>query len=163
MKKQYVNRTEPSWIATQREDGNYNLQRADQDFYTVQFKSFIESSNKWIPREEVKGDLWSAFRANLPEQFEYEADNGRTYTLTRLQELFQPQKMSETEITPRKETLKEIDLKFEDWNYSCGEGCCHYYGTDIFLNDKKVDFNGDSIEGAVKAVLEHLGYKVNEV
>jgi hypothetical protein len=127
MKKQYVNRSEPSWIATQREDGNYNLQRADQEYYTVQFKSFIESSNKWIPREEVKGDLWSAFRAN-----------------------------------PRKETPKEIDLKIEQWRPSFGSPIYHY-GTGIYLNNKKVDFNGVLLEGAVKAVLEHLGYKVNEV
>jgi hypothetical protein len=156
MKKQYVNRSEPSWIATQREDGNYNLQRADQEYYTVQFKSFIESSNKWIPREEVTGDLWSAFRANLPEQFEYEADNGRTYTLTRTAP-------TSEDNNPRKETPKEIDLEFEYWEHNCGDGCCYDYGTDIHLNDKRVDFDGISLEVAVKAVLEHLGYKVNEV
>jgi hypothetical protein len=155
MKKQYVNRSEPSWIATQREDGNYNLQRADQEYYTVQFKSFIESSNKWIPREEVKGDLWSAFRANLPEQFEYEADNGRTYTLTRTVP-------ASEDSNPRKETPKEIDLKIEQWRPSFGSPIYHY-GTGIYLNNKKVDFNGVLLEGAVKAVLEHLGYKVNEV
>jgi hypothetical protein len=57
--------------------------------------------------------------------------------------------------------MKKLNLRFEDWDYRCGDGCCYEYGTDIFINGKKVDFSGGgSMEQAVEAVLTHLGYKV---
>ena len=51
-------------------------------------------------------------------------------------------------------------IELEDWNHTCGDGCCYTYGTDIYLNGEKLDeqYAGESIN-ALKAVLEKLGYK----
>lgn len=55
-----------------------------------------------------------------------------------------------------------VVLKTNAWEHNCGDGCCHTYGTDVWINDVKVtqgDF--DSIQSILKDVLESLGYKVD--
>jgi len=54
-----------------------------------------------------------------------------------------------------------VVLKTNSWQHNCGDGCCHTYGTDVWINDIKVthgDF--DSIQSILKEVLESLGYSV---
>jgi hypothetical protein len=62
-------------------------------------------------------------------------------------------------INPPKENLK---IKTKSWNYTCGDGCCYTWGTDVFINGKKVSQgNSDNINTILKEVLEHLGYQIN--
>ena len=58
----------------------------------------------------------------------------------------------------------ELDIKTENWTHTCGDGCCHTYGTDVFINDEKVS-QGDyhCIDTILIDVLESLGHKVNLV
>lgn len=57
--------------------------------------------------------------------------------------------------------MSELKVEVKDWSYTCGDGCCYTYGTEIYINDKLVsrgDYN--SIEIILKDVLENLGHKV---
>lgn len=65
---------------------------------------------------------------------------------------------------------KTITLKFKSWHYSCGDGCCDNYGTELYLNDEILEhpdpsittnsYLGDDIQPALVAVLKKLGYEV---
>lgn len=69
------------------------------------------------------------------------------------------------------EQLKAIDIKLKSWHYSCGDGCCDLYGTELWMNDEKLEhpnteqhdsgYLGEDIETGLKAVLMKLGYEVN--
>ena len=55
-----------------------------------------------------------------------------------------------------------LKIEFEDWHYQCGDKCCDNYGTDIYLNDKKLDEQyAEDSKNALKAVLSELGYAVD--
>jgi hypothetical protein len=61
-------------------------------------------------------------------------------------------------INPPKKKLK---IKTKSWDYTCGDGCCTTWGTDVFINNEKVssgDYN--NIELILKDVLEYLGYQI---
>lgn len=53
-------------------------------------------------------------------------------------------------------------ITFTDWHYTCGDGCCDMYGTEISLNGDKCDnqYSGDSPEQSLIYILEKLGYEV---
>ena len=63
-----------------------------------------------------------------------------------------------------------IKIKFEEWHYQCGDGCCDSYGTYLYLNGKKLEhpnpeihdngYLGEDVQTALEAVLKELGYKV---
>lgn len=65
-------------------------------------------------------------------------------------------------MTPEKEKL-EIELK--DWDYTCGDGCCYLYGTELTLNGEVCDnqYAGGDVKQALRFVLEKLGYEVEIV
>lgn len=46
--KKYINKNNPSHIATQREDGNYKLTVGGKDYYTIKYKKDIENSEDWV-------------------------------------------------------------------------------------------------------------------
>ena len=55
-----------------------------------------------------------------------------------------------------------LKIEFEDWHYQCDDKCCDNYGTDIYLNDKKLDEQyAEDSKNALKAVLSELGYVVD--
>lgn len=63
----------------------------------------------------------------------------------------------------------KLEIELEDWEYTCGDGCCYMYGTELRLNGEKLfdpenpegnSFVGDNVESALRAVLTKLGYKV---
>ena len=63
-----------------------------------------------------------------------------------------------------------IKIKFQNWNYTCGDGCCTSYGTKLYLNDKELQhqnpeiwdngYVGEHAQTALHAVLKELGYNV---
>lgn len=65
---------------------------------------------------------------------------------------------------------KHVNIEFQSWNYTCGDGCCTDYGTEVYLNGElletvhedgtKTDVNGDDPIDTVMAVLKKLGYNV---
>lgn len=53
----------------------------------------------------------------------------------------------------------ELDIEFDDWDHTCGDGCCYTYGTDTFINGEKVS-DSENLRNAIHAVVTHLGFKV---
>jgi hypothetical protein len=65
---------------------------------------------------------------------------------------------------------KKLVIKLEEWDHTCGDGCCYNYGTKILLNGEELEhpesddisnlYIGDSVELSLWAVLKKLGYEV---
>lgn len=54
---------------------------------------------------------------------------------------------------------EELLIELEDWNHSCGDGCCYTYGVNIYINGEQIeDEDGTSSHQLLKAVLTKLGY-----
>jgi hypothetical protein len=66
--------------------------------------------------------------------------------------------------------MKKVKITLEEWDYTCGDGCCFSYGTKIYLNGKELEhpnpevddnsYVGDDVTTALLAVLKDLGYEV---
>lgn len=66
--------------------------------------------------------------------------------------------------------MKKLKITLEDWDYTCGDGCCASYGTYISLNGERLEhpnpevcdnsYVGMDIENSLEAVLKKLGYEV---
>lgn len=54
----------------------------------------------------------------------------------------------------------KIKLTLVDWDYTCADGCCYDWGTDVFVNGEEVSTYQSSLEQTLRDVLEHLGYEV---
>lgn len=58
--------------------------------------------------------------------------------------------------------MNKHKLKVEGWSHTCGDGCCHTWGTDVFIDGQKVsqgDF--DDIGQIVKDVLDYFGITID--
>lgn len=63
-----------------------------------------------------------------------------------------------------------VSIKLEDWDYSCGDGCCYSYGTKLLMNGKELEhpdkevldnsYVGNDIQTAITAILTELGFNV---
>ena len=66
--------------------------------------------------------------------------------------------------------MTKLKITLEDWDYTCGDGCCTDYGTKLYLKDKLLEhpnpeqwnnnYIGGDVETALQAVLKELGYEV---
>jgi hypothetical protein len=66
--------------------------------------------------------------------------------------------------------VKKLKITLEDWDYTCGDGCCYSYGTKLYLNDKELEhpnpevqdngYVGMDVNTALLATLKELGYEV---
>ena len=66
--------------------------------------------------------------------------------------------------------MKKIKITFENWDYTCGDGCCTDWDSKIYLNDKELEhpntdiqdnsYVGEDVQTALHAVLKELGYEV---
>lgn len=57
--------------------------------------------------------------------------------------------------------MKKIKIKLEEWSYDCADGCCTNYGTDIYINGKKIEGeDGTSNQQLLEVVLRELGYEI---
>lgn len=55
---------------------------------------------------------------------------------------------------------EKLIIQLEDWDHTCGDGCCYTWGTTIRVNGVELERDGTHVHGALAAVLEHLGYEV---
>lgn len=57
---------------------------------------------------------------------------------------------------------KKVKIILNDWHYSCGDGCCDMYGTDLIVNEEKCDnqYAGDDVTQALEFTLKKLGFEV---
>ncbi len=53
-----------------------------------------------------------------------------------------------------------VTLTLKDWEYTCGDGCCYEWGTDVMINGERVSTYQSNLEQTLREVLEHLGHKV---
>lgn len=53
-----------------------------------------------------------------------------------------------------------IKIKLQDYDYTCSDGCCTWFGTRIFVNGVELDTDSQDTGNIVKAILEHLGHEV---
>jgi hypothetical protein len=54
---------------------------------------------------------------------------------------------------------EELLIELEEWNHTCGDGCCYTYGVDIFVNGEQIkDEDGTNPHQLLTAVLNKLGY-----
>ena len=64
----------------------------------------------------------------------------------------------------------KLKIELQDWEYTCGDGCCTSYGTRIILNGEELEhpdeeqfdnrYLGTDVETALLSVLKKLGYEV---
>jgi len=57
---------------------------------------------------------------------------------------------------------KTLTIETKEWTHICSDGCCHTYGTDVFINGEKVsqgEYNNTEL--ILKEVLESLKFKVD--
>ena len=53
----------------------------------------------------------------------------------------------------------ELLIELEDWDSTCGDGCCYNYGINIFINGEQIeDEDGSNPHQLLTAVLNKLGY-----
>jgi hypothetical protein len=57
-------------------------------------------------------------------------------------------------------TDKQLNITFEEYGYSCSDGCCYDYGTITTVNGVELETHNQDPETMVSQILEHLGYKV---
>jgi len=55
---------------------------------------------------------------------------------------------------------EELLIELEEWDHTCGDGCCYTYGVNIFVNGEQIeDEDGTNPHQLLTAVLNKLGYK----
>lgn len=54
---------------------------------------------------------------------------------------------------------EELLIELEEWDHTCGDGCCHTYGVNIYINRELIeDQDGFNNHQLLTAVLNKLGY-----
>jgi hypothetical protein len=74
---------------------------------------------------------------------------------------------------PQIAVMQRISIHFDEWDYTCGDGCCTTFGTRLIMNGKELEhpdasvednsYVGDDIQTTLRAVLKELGYEVEFV
>ena len=57
-------------------------------------------------------------------------------------------------------TNKKVKIVIDEWNHTCGDGCCYTWGKNINLNGTDLSNQSDELGTQIQQVLEHLGYEV---
>jgi hypothetical protein len=55
---------------------------------------------------------------------------------------------------------EKLNIELEDWDHTCGDGCCYTWGVTIRVNGVELEGDGSSAQQALSTVLKHLGYEV---
>lgn len=66
--KTYINKNNPSYIATQREDGNYKVTVGGKEHYTIKHKKDIEGSGEWLEMDYWFAETEEEFRKSFDMQ-----------------------------------------------------------------------------------------------
>jgi len=53
-----------------------------------------------------------------------------------------------------------VKIEFEEYGYSCGDGCCYNYGTITKVNGEELPFHNQDKETIIKGIFDHLGIEV---
>ena len=55
---------------------------------------------------------------------------------------------------------KKVQIVLNDWDYTCGDGCCYNYGVEIIVDGELLEEDGSNPNQLLEAVLNKLGYEV---
>lgn len=60
--------------------------------------------------------------------------------------------------------MQEINIELRDWDYTCGDGCCYDYGTELLIDGETIDdetssYLGDNVQRSLEEVLKKTGFK----
>ena len=54
-----------------------------------------------------------------------------------------------------------LNLRTEEWEHTSHDGCCHTYGTKVFINNVQVTSGyANQIDDLLQEILEYLGYDI---
>jgi hypothetical protein len=53
-----------------------------------------------------------------------------------------------------------VKIELKGWSYTCGDGCCSEWGTDILVNGKELEGNGGDVKDTLEVVFKELGINV---
>lgn len=55
-----------------------------------------------------------------------------------------------------------MKIEFKEWDYTCGDGCCYEWGTDLYVDGEKLgSFNGSY--SLLELLLPRLGFRDFEI
>jgi hypothetical protein len=58
------------------------------------------------------------------------------------------------------ESEPKLKIQLNEFSYTCGDGCCDNYGTNVYVNGVEMPLINQDTGTIVKQILEHLGYNV---
>lgn len=56
--------------------------------------------------------------------------------------------------------MKKVKIVLDEWDSTCGDGCCDTYGTTIYVDGVELDSSEQRSSVILEKVLEYLGYDV---
>jgi len=56
--------------------------------------------------------------------------------------------------------MQKLNIKFDEYDYKCGDGCCTHYGIVTSINGVELPAHNTDHSTIVRQILEHLGYEV---
>lgn len=56
-----------------------------------------------------------------------------------------------------------MKIETQDWDYTCGDGCCYEYGTNLFIDGEQIDERFSCKSDALEGALIRLGFEVEEI
>jgi hypothetical protein len=56
--------------------------------------------------------------------------------------------------------MKNLTITINEYNTTCGDGCCSDYGKVITVNGEELPCHNMDLETQLEQVLRHLGYDV---
>lgn len=58
-------------------------------------------------------------------------------------------------------SMKNLKITLDEYETTCGDGCCTDYGTITYVNNVKLECHNQDIPTIIQQILEHLGYNVD--
>lgn len=56
--------------------------------------------------------------------------------------------------------MSKVTINLDEFNNTCGDGCCLDYGIVTTVNGTELPFHNMDVQTILQGVLEHLGYEV---
>lgn len=50
----------------------------------------------------------------------------------------------------------ERKIEFKPYHYTCGDGCCDEYGTEVYVNGFQITRDGENVESVIECLMEFL-------
>jgi hypothetical protein len=64
--------------------------------------------------------------------------------------------LKELQESKEKWNNNERNIVFESYHHECGDGCCDYYGRNVYVNGFNINCDGENSESVVESLMEFL-------